>query len=59
MQQVEQRYLKIRQAAIYTGLSEKTLYRLAERDEIPAHKIGRIWRFDRMEVDAFMHVENL
>ena len=51
----EERYLTVEEAASYTRLSLKTVYRWAEAGLMPAHKIGRIWRFDRLELDEFMH----
>src|SRR5579862_1931314 len=52
-QEAEQRYLSLKQAAAYLGLSPKTLYAWAEDREIPGHKVGRVWRFDRQELDQF------
>jgi excisionase family DNA binding protein len=36
-----------------------TLYRMAQRRELPAFKIAGEWRFDRVEFDSWMksHVE--
>ncbi len=49
-----QRYLSLNQAASYLGLSPKTIYVWAEGEKIPAYKVGRLWRFDRVELDAFV-----
>ena len=51
---LDQRYFSLKDIARYTGLSEKTLYRWAESGDIPAHKVGRVWRFDRNEMDQFI-----
>jgi excisionase family DNA binding protein len=51
---IQQRYLSVRQAAVYMGLSEKALYAWVEKGRMPAHKLGRIWRFDRQELDDFI-----
>jgi excisionase family DNA binding protein len=51
---VEQRYYTLQQTATYTGFSCKTLYRWAEDGIIPATKIGRVWRFDKLKLDSFM-----
>ena len=51
---MEQRYLSVAQAAAYMGLSPKTLYAWAEKGAIPAHKLGRLWRFDKAELGAFV-----
>jgi len=53
--EMEQRYLTLSQAAIYTGFSPRTLYKWATDEKIPVQKIGRLWRFDKEELDEFMH----
>jgi excisionase family DNA binding protein len=52
---VEGRYLNIHQAAIYLCLSEKVIYKWLMLGRIPGHKLGRLWRFDRSELDQFVH----
>ncbi len=51
---IQQRYLSLNQAACYLGLSPKTLYLWAEDKKIPYYKLGRLWRFDREELDGFV-----
>jgi excisionase family DNA binding protein len=51
---VEQRYLSVLEAATYMGLSPKTIYAWAEKGGIPAYKVGRVWRFDKTELDHFV-----
>jgi excisionase family DNA binding protein len=51
---MEQRYLSVSEVAAYTGLGQQTIYKWAEAGTFPGAKVGRIWRFDRLEVDAFM-----
>ncbi|MEE8362698.1 MAG: helix-turn-helix domain-containing protein [Dehalococcoidia bacterium] len=46
--------LNIREAAAYLGLSPYTLYRLVERREVPAAKIGGSWRLSRPRLDEFI-----
>ena len=55
---LEQRYFSLKDIARYTGLSEKTLYKWAEAGNVPAHKVGRVWRFDRDEMDRFMQTQS-
>ena len=51
---LEQRYLNLHQTAAYLGLSQKTIYAWAENRKMPAYKLGRVWRFDRTELDEFV-----
>jgi len=50
-------YLNIRQVASYLGVSEKTVYRLLDKEEIPAVKIGRQWRFYMDDVKSWLRKE--
>lgn len=40
--------------ANYLKLPISTVYRLAERREIPGHKVGRQWRFQRAVIDEWL-----
>jgi excisionase family DNA binding protein len=51
---VEQRYLSVSETATYLGLSPKTVYAWAEKGAIPAYKVGRVWRFDKTDLDDFV-----
>ena len=52
---VEQRWMTIRQAAIYTGLSTKTVHRKIASGELPAYFCGRrIVRVLREDLDKLM-----
>ncbi len=50
--------LNIRQAAEYLGISHHTLYRLVERREVPAAKVGGSWRLSRDALEAFIHARS-
>ena len=43
--------LTIRDVALYLKLPVSTVYRLAERRELPGHKVGRQWRFHKSILD--------
>ncbi|MEK6529934.1 MAG: response regulator, partial [candidate division NC10 bacterium] len=42
------------EVAAYLKLPISTVYRLAERREIPGHKVGRQWRFQRTVIDEWL-----
>lgn len=44
----------VAEVATYLKLPVSTVYRLAERREIPAHKVGRQWRFQRPVIDDWL-----
>ena len=46
----------LKQVADRLQLSERTLYRLLQRGQLPAHKIGGQWRFRLSEVDYWLDI---
>jgi excisionase family DNA binding protein len=45
--------LTIRDVATYLKLPVSTVYRLAERRDLPGHKVGRQWRFHKSVLDEW------
>jgi excisionase family DNA binding protein len=43
-----------RRVAEYLSVAERTVYRMAERGELPAFKVGDAWRFRREDIDAWI-----
>lgn len=46
--------LTIKEIAQYLKVTEKTIYRLAADDKIPAFKVGGSWRFRKFEIDRWI-----
>lgn len=46
--------LTIPEIATYLKLPISTVYRLVERREIPGHKVGRQWRFQRSVINEWL-----
>ncbi len=44
-------WIGIEDAAAYLAVPVRTLYRLAQRGQVPASKVGRTWRFKRTILD--------
>lgn len=40
--------------ATHLGVAKDSVYRWIERRNLPAHKIGRLWKFKLSEVDAWV-----
>ena len=51
---VAERLMTLDEAARYLNIHPVTLYRWAKAKKIPASKIGRIWRFRREKIDAWL-----
>src|SRR5436853_5302247 len=49
--------LTIRQLAEYLMVSEKTVYRMLDRNELPGVRVGAQWRFRRQDIDAWLTEE--
>ena len=50
-------WITINAAATYVKMGRSTLYRLARSGDVPAHKIGRSWRFSLPELDDWIRSE--
>jgi excisionase family DNA binding protein len=44
----------VRQVAEHPSVNERTVYRMAERGDLPAFKVGDAWRFRREDIDAWI-----
>lgn len=53
---IESPYLTAREAMAYLKLeSQSALYRLVNEHRLPACRRGRLYLFDRREIDAWVH----
>lgn len=48
------RWLSTRDAANKLGITTRTLYRLIDDGQVPAHKFGRVIRLKEADIDAFI-----
>jgi excisionase family DNA binding protein len=51
---MEDRWLSVKEIAQYLGVSKDTVYTWISRKKMPAHKIGRLWKFKKDEVDTWV-----
>lgn len=49
-----ERWLSVDELADYLGVKRDTVYKWIIRRRLPAHKAGRLWKFRRDEVDAWV-----
>jgi excisionase family DNA binding protein len=47
-------FLTIAEVAALLQVSTRTIRRKIEADELPAHRLGRIWRVSRVDLGMFM-----
>jgi excisionase family DNA binding protein len=51
---VDERWLSVEEIAVHLGIKRDTIYKWIERKEMPAHKVGTLWKFRRSEIDAWV-----
>jgi PTS system nitrogen regulatory IIA component len=51
----EDEILTIEEVARYLRVSERTVYDWAQRGDIPAGKIGTVWRFKKAEIETWVN----
>ncbi|PIP89017.1 MAG: excisionase [Bdellovibrionales bacterium CG12_big_fil_rev_8_21_14_0_65_38_15] len=52
--EITDRWLSVQEIAQYLGISKETVYRWVDSKKIPAHKIGKQWKFKTKEVDTWV-----
>ena len=52
------RFLTLQEAAELLQVSKRTLHRMAQRNELPAFKVGRQWRIQESELIKFIQSLN-
>jgi len=50
---MSKRVLNVRELAKYLGVHPITIYNYLKRNEIPAFRMGKVWRFNRESIDKW------
>lgn len=48
------RWLSVEEIAEYLGISKDTVYAWISKKGMPAHRVGRFWKFKRIEIDTWV-----
>ena len=51
---MEDRWLSVDEIGDYLGIKRDTVYKWISEKGMPAHKIGRLWKFKKDEVDTWV-----
>jgi len=51
---MEDRWLSVDEIAEYLGVSRDTIYAWLSNKSLPGHRVGRLWKFKRAEVDQWV-----
>ncbi len=53
---MEDRWLSVDEIAAYLGIKRDTVYKWIAEKQMPGHKIGRLWKFRKEEVDEWVRI---
>jgi excisionase family DNA binding protein len=51
-------WVSLDEIALHLGVSKDTIYRWIDGREMPAHKVGRLWKFKVSQVDEWVQEGN-
>ncbi|MCK5600985.1 helix-turn-helix domain-containing protein [Candidatus Pacearchaeota archaeon] len=51
---MEDRWLSVKEIATYLGIKRDTIYKWLEKKNLPAHKVGGLWKFKKNEIDEWI-----
>lgn len=49
-----ERWHSVEEVSVHLGIAQDTVYRWIERRRLPAHRIGKLWKFKLAEVDDWV-----
>lgn len=54
MEARDSRWVSVAEVALHLGVARDTVYRWIESRSMPAHRVGRLWKFQLSDVDAWV-----
>lgn len=51
---MEDNWIGISEAAVYLGVNKDTIRSWIKKTDIPAHKMGKLWKFKKTELDEWV-----
>ncbi len=51
---MDMRWVSVEEIAQHLGIARDTVYRWIEKRGLPAHRVGRLWKFQQSEVDEWV-----
>ena len=48
------RWLSVDEICQHLGISKDTAYRWIDKQKMPAHRVGRLWKFKKNEIDDWV-----
>ena len=50
----DDRWLSLEEIAHHLGVKKDTVYKWLAANKIPAHKVGKLWKFNKIEIDHWV-----
>ena len=50
----DDRWLSVEEIAVHLGVARDSIYRWIEHRGLPAHKVGKLWKFKKDQVDQWV-----
>jgi len=50
-------WVSVEEVAIHLGVAKESIYRWIEGKGLPAHRVGRLWKFRLSEVDKWIEAD--
>lgn len=54
MNENNEKWIGIEEAAEYMDVTKDTVRNWIKKTDVPAHKIGKLWKFKKSELDAWI-----
>ena len=54
MMELSDKWYSLEETAKYLGVTKDTIRNWIKKTDIPAHKIGRVWKFKLAEIDEWV-----
>lgn len=54
MAEIDDRWLSVDEICKYLGIGKDTVYKWIDKHGMPAHRMGRQWKFKKDQVDAWV-----
>lgn len=54
MAEIDDRWLSVDETCKYLGIGKDTVYKWIDKHGMPAHRMGRLWKFKKDQVDAWV-----
>ena len=51
---MDDRWLSVDEICTHLGIGRDTIYKWIDTKDMPAHRVGRLWKFKKVEVDAWV-----